>query len=162
MLNFTPNLLLFCIFSAFWHKKCWIWLFWLAFEVRSTQTLVEIYNKYLSLWLTHFTCRANSLLISPGCILIVGCRCEAQLGDLVLGFHWEVPLRLRLVSLFYSLKVPLKLKKNKGQMLDFVVTLYFISLCSNGLCTSKVQKCEDLKIISQIIGFSKDCDLRTM
>ena len=35
----------FCIFLAFQHKKFWKWLFWPAFGVPSTQTLVEIYNK---------------------------------------------------------------------------------------------------------------------
>ena len=34
-------------------------------------------------------------------------RCST---DLILGYPLEVPLRLRLKSLFYSLKVPLKLK----------------------------------------------------
>ena len=27
LLNFAPNLLLFCIFKAFWHKKSWKWRF---------------------------------------------------------------------------------------------------------------------------------------
>ena len=35
---------------------------------------------------------------------IVGCHGVVQLGGLVPGYPWEVPLRLRLVSLFYSLK----------------------------------------------------------
>ena len=34
----------FCFFLAFLHKKCWEWLFRPAFGVRSTQTLVKIYN----------------------------------------------------------------------------------------------------------------------
>ena len=33
-----------CKFLAFLHKKCWKWLFWPSFGVRSTQTLVKIYN----------------------------------------------------------------------------------------------------------------------
>ena len=41
---------------------------------------------------------------------IVGCRDVVQLGGLVPGYPWEVSLRLMLVSLFYSLNVPLKLK----------------------------------------------------
>ena len=45
LLNFTTNLLLFLRFSAFLHKKHWKWLFWLGFGMRSTQTLVKIYNK---------------------------------------------------------------------------------------------------------------------
>ena len=38
------------------------------------------------------------------CILMVGCPGAVQLGGIVLGSSWLVPLRLRLVSLFYSLK----------------------------------------------------------
>ena len=34
----------FLAFLAFLHKKCWKWLFWPAFWVRTTQTLVKIYN----------------------------------------------------------------------------------------------------------------------
>ena len=41
---------------------------------------------------------------------IVSCHGVVQLRGLVLGCPKEVPLRLWLVSLFYSLKVPLKLK----------------------------------------------------
>ena len=41
---------------------------------------------------------------------IVDCQGVVQLGGLVLGYPWEVPLRLKLISLFSSLKVPLKLK----------------------------------------------------
>ena len=33
---------------------------------------------------------------------IVGCRCVVQLGGLVPGYPWEVPLRLRLVSLLIA------------------------------------------------------------
>ena len=36
--------MLFLRFLAFKHKKCWKWLFWPAFGVPSTQTLVKIYN----------------------------------------------------------------------------------------------------------------------
>ena len=43
---------------------------------------------------------------------IVSCHGVVQLRGLVLGCPKEVPLRLWLVSLFYSMKVPLKLKKN--------------------------------------------------
>ena len=35
----------FQLFSASLHKKCWKWLFWPAFGVRSNQTLVKINNK---------------------------------------------------------------------------------------------------------------------
>ena len=41
---------------------------------------------------------------------IVGCRGVVQLGGLIPVYPWEAQLKLRLVSLFYSLKVPLKLK----------------------------------------------------
>ena len=34
------------VFSAFLHEKCWKWLFWPGFGVRSTQMLVEIYNNW--------------------------------------------------------------------------------------------------------------------
>ena len=53
---------------------------------------------------------------------IVGCRSVVQLGGLILGDLREVLLRLRLVSLFYSMEVPLKLKKI--HLFDFVVTLF--------------------------------------
>ena len=43
-------------------------------------------------------------------LYIVGCRGVVQLEGLILDYPWEVPLRLRLVSLFYLLKIPLKLK----------------------------------------------------
>ena len=38
---------IFCVFSAFEHKKCWKCLFWPAFGVPSNPTLVNIYNNYL-------------------------------------------------------------------------------------------------------------------
>ena len=41
-------------------------------------------------------------------VFIVGSRGVVQLGDPVLACAVVVPLTLRLVSLFYSLKVPLK------------------------------------------------------
>ena len=41
---------------------------------------------------------------------IVGCRGVEQVGGLVPGYPWEVPLRSMLISLFYSLKAPLKLQ----------------------------------------------------
>ena len=42
---------------------------------------------------------------------IVGCGGVVQLGGLVPGYPWEVPLTLRLGSLFYSMKLPLKFKE---------------------------------------------------
>ena len=41
---------------------------------------------------------------------IVGCRGVVQARGLVPGYSWKVPLRLRFVSILYSLKVPLQLK----------------------------------------------------
>ena len=43
-------------------------------------------------------------------LYIVSCRGVVQLVDLVPGYPREIPLRLGLVSLFYSLKVSLDLK----------------------------------------------------
>ena len=40
----------FLAFLGFLHKKCWKWLFWPAFGVRSIQTLVEIYNRGMFFW----------------------------------------------------------------------------------------------------------------
>ena len=63
---------------------------------------------------------------------MVGCRGVGQLGGLLPCpvYSREVLLRLRLVGLFYSLKVPFK-AENKEHLFIFVVTLYFISLYSN-------------------------------
>ena len=47
-------------------------------------------------------------------LITVGSRGDVQLGGPVLACAVGVPLRLRLVSLFYSLKVPLKLKENQN------------------------------------------------
>ena len=43
----------------------------------------------------------------------VDCQGVVQIGGLVLGYPWEVPVRLRLISLLYSLKFSLELKKQK-------------------------------------------------
>ena len=43
-------------------------------------------------------------------IYIVSCQGVVQLRGLVPAYPWEIPLRLMLVSLFYSMEVPLKLK----------------------------------------------------
>ena len=43
-------------------------------------------------------------------VFMVGCLGVVQLGGLVMSLCQEIPLRLRLVSLFYSLNVPLKSK----------------------------------------------------
>ena len=54
---------------------------------------------------------------------IVDCRGVALLGGLFPGYPWEVPLRLRLKGLFYSLKVPLKLKIKNTRL---ILLLHFI------------------------------------
>ena len=41
---------------------------------------------------------------------LVGCGVVVQLRGLVLGNPWGIPQRLMLISLFFSLKIPLKLK----------------------------------------------------
>ena len=43
-------------------------------------------------------------------VYIVGCCGIVQLGGLIPGLCQKIPLRLRIVTLFYILKVPLKLK----------------------------------------------------
>ena len=48
------------------------------------------------------TMRATPYKFSP---YLVSCWVVAQLGGLELGSPWEIPLRLMLVSLIYSLKV---------------------------------------------------------
>ena len=50
-------------------------------------------------------------------VFIVGCRSVVQLGGLVPVDPW-VPLRLRLVSLFYSMKVPLRLKIKNSNLIS--------------------------------------------
>ena len=44
--NFAANFLLFCVFLAFQHKKCWKCIFRPGFRVCSTQTLVKIYHRF--------------------------------------------------------------------------------------------------------------------
>ena len=70
-------------------------VFSLLFTVGSTGVTVQPTQSSLSNIITKF---------------IVGCRGVVPLGGLVLGYPEELPLRLSLVSLFYSLRVPLKLK----------------------------------------------------
>ena len=48
------------------------------------------------------------LPLQPFLVCKVGCQGVLQLGGLILGYLWEDPLWLRLVSLFYSLKFLLK------------------------------------------------------
>ena len=48
---------------------------------------------------------------------IVGGRGVVQLGSLVLGSTWLVPLKLRLISLLYLLKSSLVLKKEQALFL---------------------------------------------
>ena len=43
-------------------------------------------------------------------LYVVGCQDMVRLGDLVLGYPCEVPLRLMLINLLFSLKDPIKLK----------------------------------------------------
>ena len=62
---------------------------------------------------------------------IVGCRGVVQLGGLFPGYTLEVPPRLSLVRLFYSPKVPLKLKiKNTCLiLLSHFILSQFAQMC---------------------------------
>ena len=75
-----------------------------------------------------------------------------QLGGLVSGYPWEVPLRLKLVSLFYSLKVSIKLKiKNTWLILLSRIIIHFTQM------HYAVAKCQSL-LLRQIISFCTGCD----
>ena len=58
----------------------------------------------------HFLCHKILLVLEIAAKYMVGCRGVSTVRGLVPGYPWEVPLRLRLGSLLYSLKVSLKLK----------------------------------------------------
>ena len=88
-----------CLFTNYLHfwfliyllgSKSWIFWFW-------------VFHFALSLQLECTCC-----LIVRERFYIVGCQGVVQLGGLVPGCSMEVALRLRLISLFYSMKVPIK------------------------------------------------------
>ena len=60
---------------------------------------------------------------------IVGCRGVMQRGGLVLGSPWQVPLRLRLISIFCSLKSYLVLKIKNTWLNIYIGMLYSIITC---------------------------------
>ena len=60
---------------------------------------------------------------------IVGSRGEVKLGSPVLACTVGVPLRLLLLSLFFSMKVPLKSQENQNTCLTYLSdfeTLFFL------------------------------------
>ena len=68
--NIQINKLCFFPFSASLHEKGWKSIFWPVFGVRSTQTLVEIFNNTVSLVLTVFHDLVNvSSCHVPHCLL---------------------------------------------------------------------------------------------
>ena len=75
------------------------------------------------------------------CTYIVGCQGVVQLGGLVpcYPYPFKVPLRLRLIGLFYSLKVPLKLKIKQAHIhciykQKFKFKCSFFSLTQTKIC----------------------------
>ena len=74
-----------------------------------------------------------------------------QLGGLVLSSPRLVPLRMRLLSVFSSLKIPLYL--NKEHLIDFYCHTLFLHHFASML--KSVAKCENEKIISQFVASVK-------
>ena len=70
-------------------------------------------------------------MIGKGCgynhSYVVSCRGVVQLGDLVLGSPWWVPLSLMLVSLLCSLKSSI-VQKIKSTWLSLLLRLFFYDL----------------------------------
>ena len=65
----------------------------------------------------------------------VGCRGVAQSSS---GLSMEGPTKVKARKSYLFTERSLKVE-NKEHLIDFIVTLYFISLCSNALHSSKVK-----------------------
>ena len=80
------------------------------------------------------------------CAFIVGCPGVVQLE----GLAWVSPTKVKACKSFLFKEGSLKVESRK-HLFDFVVTLYFNSLCSNALGSNKVyQQFENEEIISQL------------
>ena len=84
-------------------------------------------------------------VIQPFHLWIVGCQGVVQLGDVLLGFPLYVPMRLRLSSLFYSLKVPLRFEIKNTWL---ILLSHFIGWFLTGLCLCMAFKFSSISLIN--------------